>query len=189
MAQWNVQVSWKEGRLTKGQLIKHFAKFDPIDVIIEQTEQSSNKNSALIRFLTQQQAEQARDQTNGNILNGVEIEVIVQNKDKIRPETLDGDLTPQKSNQQTESSSQPPIEQDQKVINSQQGQFQATIYIKDLSPDAVEQDLTDFFIQGLKDPNCLKSLRICSESIKGAELQAYQRQTMHVDGISERFQC
>ncbi|KAA6379329.1 MAG: putative polyadenylate-binding protein 1 [Streblomastix strix] len=161
MAQWEVLVSWKGGKLTKGQLIKHFEKFDPIDVIIEQTEQPSNQNNALIRFHTQKQAELARDETNGNILNGVEIEVVIKVKDKIEPETLKRNLSPQKSNQSTESSSQPPIEQDQNIKNSQQDQFQATIYIGNLSPDAVEQDLSDFFIQGLKDPNCLKSVKLC----------------------------
>ncbi|KAA6402536.1 MAG: hypothetical protein EZS28_001944 [Streblomastix strix] len=76
-AQWAVRVTWEGDGPNEAYFRQQFYPFGAVYVFLETTEPENSKRSAFIYFRTQQEAQKAQDNTDGNIVEGSVLEVVV----------------------------------------------------------------------------------------------------------------
>ncbi|KAA6390792.1 MAG: hypothetical protein EZS28_013679, partial [Streblomastix strix] len=147
MTYWGVLVSWEGSNINQTILKELFEPYQAVDVTIDQVRPDNNNRTAFVKFMTQQAAEYAQDQTDGLVLGDTFLEVFVEQRNLPIP-------IPQVK--------QPPIPyvEPNSIPNSQQDQLSQVhqeildkkiLFIKNLNPITTEDDIKAIF----SDYNCI----------------------------------
>ncbi|KAA6389721.1 MAG: hypothetical protein EZS28_014755 [Streblomastix strix] len=92
MTQFGVLVQWKGSNIEQAILMKLFEPYQAVDVTIDQVRPDNNDRTAFVRFMTQQAAEYAQDQTDGLVIEEKKLDqkgLFIKN---LNPITTEDDL-------------------------------------------------------------------------------------------------